>query len=209
MLHDCNYIVFDFETGGFTTANPVTQVALIVLNCKLEEVHRYTTYVKPYDDLELTQSALDFTHTTKAMLEEKGIDVKDMYNEVASIFKKYKEGKKKVVLIGHNAARFDMPFLHYIFKKFNDDVFKYAEECIIDTMTLSRLKWGHIEVNNHKLESACERAGIVLTDAHEAENDTEANADLFRYFAEGMRTGSNGVVGEGVKENEYEREFQF
>jgi len=209
MLHDCHYVVFDLETGGFKASqNPITQIAAIVLDSNLKEKERYSTYVKPYDNLALTEGALDYTKTTRKMLDEKGVDIKKVYQDFSDLLTKYKKGIKKVVLIGHNASRFDMPFIHYIFDKFKDDVFKYAEEFIFDTMAMSRLQWGHLEVSNHKLESACERAGIELSDAHEAMNDTEANAKLFKFFALQLRGGDNGIIGEPAAE-EFKREFQF
>ena len=55
------YLVMDTETGGLDPAqNPITSFAAVVLDFNtLKEVDRWETYVKPYNDLQITKESKD------------------------------------------------------------------------------------------------------------------------------------------------------
>lgn len=208
MKHEAIYIIYDFETGGFhANQNPATEVALIVLNNDLVELERYSTHIIPYKDLILTKSALDFTGKTEEMIRREGIEVNKVYSKIKEILIKHKGKYKKPILVGHNSSDFDINFLRYIFNIHDDSVDKYIESFMWDTLYISRAKWGHIEVDNHKLEGVCRRLNISLTDAHGAMNDTVATKEVFIHFMKEMRDQKIG--NNSVNQTEYKRKIQF
>lgn len=210
MQHRNYFFVYDFETGGFSgKKNPATQIAFIILDIEGKEVDRYTSYIKPYGQKEgliYTQSALDFTKTTMDKLNSQGRDLKEVYQKIASIFKQYSNKYQPLVLVGHNSDSFDIEFMETIFTLNGDKLSNYTiSKSSFDTMAFSRLKWGNVEVNDHKLINVAERAGVSLVDAHEAMNDTEATAEIFAFFIKCLRGG-------GVAEKSNKKEliqFQF
>jgi len=209
MKWETNYFIFDLETGGlWAHNNPIIQLAYIVLDSNLKEIDEYSTYIKPYDNLKLEPKALEITGITEQLLQEEGKDVKEVWNAFLLALKNHKVGRKKVVLVGHNAATFDKMFLDHLNTKFGTKMSTYVESMIFDTMTMSRLEWGNIEVSNHTLGDACERAGITLTDGHDALNDVRANVGLFKYFANKLR-GEGGTIQSVESAEKYERTFEF
>ena len=49
MKWENNFVVLDLETGGFSASkNPITEIAVIVLDINLNEILRYENYIKPY-----------------------------------------------------------------------------------------------------------------------------------------------------------------
>jgi len=205
MLHPCHYIVMDFETSGWTAKNnQAVSIAVVVLNQALEEVEVFSTYINYYDGKKIESSALAFNGVTIEQIES-GMDVLELYKLLKEIFKKYKCGRyAKPIMVGHNFIDFDLQFLEYIFSRVTitkdgvqipDSVHTYISSYIIDTMERSRELWGLEEVEDHKLPTTCKRAGIELFDAHNALNDTKANAELLKYF---IRRGRGGSAGETI-----------
>jgi len=210
MLHTAPFLVIDTETTGFHAhLNQIAELALVAVNYKMEITEEYCTYVQKYDNLKLEPKTMEFTGITEEEMES-GISADDLYKELVDKFKKYKKecGKyMKPILVFHNAS-FDIPFVDYIFTRKDDSLFKYVEKVVQDTIFLSRMKYGHIEVSNHKLESACEREGVELSDAHSALPDTIATAKLFIAYISNLRTGKSTGGGEETYSRE-KIEFQF
>lgn len=181
-MYECHYIVMDFETGGFSAEkNPITEVGLVALNHKFEKVQEWGSFVRPYNNLAVEKGALQATNLT---LEEimTGIDQKEAYQKISSIFKELKCSKfNKPHLAGHNFYRFDMPFLRYLFKLNNDDVDKYIDY-VWDTMRMAQYMWSTDSIPNYQLGTCCKRAGIELVEAHRALPDTVATSQLFSFF---------------------------
>lgn len=234
MLDNRNYFVYDYETGGFTPhTNPVIEIAIVVVNSTtLQKVERYENYIKPYDNLFVTSGALEANGIDMNEVMSKGISVEQFYKDFIALCKKYKEGRfGKPVLVGHNSASFDTPFFEYIVDKFeprtlfrdkekkvpllpyqyayNSKLYSYVERYQEDTMFYSRQKWGHIEVENHKLGTTAERCGVKLSDAHRAMNDTDATADIFIKKLKDLREISQNNNGKIEVTNSYIRKFQF
>lgn len=195
MKHDCHYVVFDLETGGFWSyLNPILEIALIIVDVTGKEVMRYENYIKPYNDkdgipLKVEEQALKANGIKMSEVMEKGISYQQLYKDLCDIFKKYKSGRKKCVLVGHNIASFDVNFLEFLFdlcearnKKGQSALFNYVEDYLEDTMWQSRKMWGHEDVDSHQLGDCCRRANIELYDAHRAMNDTLATLNLFLFF---------------------------
>lgn len=209
-------LCFDFETGGLDCKkNPITEFAGILLNgATLEEMVRYDNLVKPYDNSLIYEAkAAELTGITREMCEKQGIPLKQLVDDIISLFE---EGNSitgkfvKVILVAHNSP-FDIPFLIEIFRRAGKDLSKYVVGSFdsegnfipyqIDTIADCKRMWGDITESDTKftLEACCEKAGIQLYDAHRAINDTSSLADLYRYITTRMRTGGTEVsVQDGV-----------
>lgn len=184
-----DYIVFDFETGGFDPEkNPALEVALITIDGKtLKEKNRWETFIKPYDDLVIEQAALN-ANGLKMTDVNNGISKQELLKEFKSIFLMNNPTNvrmKRPILVGHNVP-FDMSFLHYIFRSDKKGLFNYISQVQIDTM-IEALRMFPNETS-HKLGDICALVGINLVDAHKAMNDTVATTDLFRHFTNKLRS---------------------
>lgn len=208
MLYPVNFIVIDCETGGLSAdKNPLTEIALVILDYQLNVIKEYETLIKPYGNLVIGREALE---VTKLTIEEinSGKEPKQVVTELIDIFKSLKVGKfSKPILVGHNLEKFDIKFISKLFEFHNKNVFDYVEEHMEDTMWISREKWGHEESGpDFKLTTCCNRAGIELVDAHRALPDTRSTAQLFVHLMKSLR-GEGQIV---KKEEKKVRElFRF
>lgn len=189
-MYECKYFVMDFETGGFTAdKNPITEIAVVLLNHRMEIEDRWSSFVYPYNDLRVDKGALEATNLTMAEIMT-GIDQREVYKKMSDWLKKSKCGRfSKPHLVGHNFYKFDMPFLRYLFKLNGDDVDGYIDY-IWDTMRMSQLIWSTDSILNYQLATCCKRAGVELVEAHRALPDTEATAGLFKF----LRSSSESTV---------------
>jgi DNA polymerase III alpha subunit (gram-positive type) len=215
-------VCLDFETGGLkATKNPITQVAVQSFRIDtLEEISRYTDYCQKYDDkLIYEQGALDYTHITMHDIDN-GVPVKQLVKNLCEEFEKANIAnnfRKKPILLGHNIA-FDISFLRQIFNHCKVDLGKYLHcqddeqgnsyPIFFDTMLMSQLKWADDPtMTSFKLEVCCEKAGIALYDAHDAQNDVSATKALFIYLTNHLRTGAG--VSEQSEQARFRSTFQF
>lgn len=188
-----NYLLFDCETGGLDwEKNPITEFAAIILEpYKLTEIARWSTFVKPYNNLVIDQESLKRTMVSMTDV-KRGMDIKDFQKGLKGFLKenqvktRFKDAGR-LVPVGHN-VKFDIGFCTYALALANISWNEFVYENHIDTETLSKMTWGLTGEEKLKLGFCCERAGIDLTDAHGAMNDTEATADLFRFFTKRLRS---------------------
>jgi DNA polymerase-3 subunit alpha (Gram-positive type) len=209
MLYPVNFIVSDLETGGFSAEkNPITEIALVVVDINLNIIQEYETLVKPYGDLVIEKQALE---VTKMDLNEinNGKDSKQVVLELIDIFKPLKAGKyTKPIFVGHNFEFFDLKFFIKLFEFHNKDLFDYIDKHVEDTMWISRKKWGHDNLNaDFKLTTCCNRAGVEHVQAHRALPDTKATAKLFINLMKSLRSEVNG--NKIVKEESVRDKFVF
>ncbi len=205
-----DYICFDLETGGLhADKNPITEIALIVYGCEnFEEKIKFETFIKPYDDLKLEQAALKHTGITEEMLVD-GVEINDLVDLLVDVFKAHTYGsarfKYKPVLVGHNIAKFDVPFLEYAFERQGLNLYDYIEHYHEDTLFLGRTKWVG-KMKKFNLGACCEAAGIELIDAHRAMNDVEANKKLHQFLLSTLRQSGKFIE---QKEKKSRTTFQF
>lgn len=201
-----NYIVHDCETGGLDyTLNPITQYAAIVLDgTTLKEIDRFETYVKPYNNLVIEQEAIIKTGLKMSNI-NKGLELRDFVKNLTDFYGQH-QGKAKykdagrLISVGHNIP-FDHRFLVYVMGLCKKDFWSLVYDHFMDTMLMSKMMWGIKGDEKLPLNLCCERAKIVLTDAHSAMNDVEATADLFRFFVKKLRSKR----GESATEEKAER----
>lgn len=204
-------IIFDWETGGLDcTKNPVTELAMIVLNgVTLEEILRYDDMIKPYNDnLVYQQEALDHSGITMVDLNNKGITIHELGENLLTVFKEANiHGSKtaRPILVAHNAD-FDRGFLQAVCKELKLDISKLVDgefdpwgnfvPHVIDSVDwakrLEATRTDH--TTKFKLGHCCQRAGVEYIDGHRAINDCTSLADLFRYYSARLSSGSSEVT---------------
>lgn len=193
-MQKANYIGFDCETGGYSAEkNPITQIAMVAIDGNtLQEIDRMEFYIQPYDDLYISQDALDATGLKLADI-KKGYDKKKavkLIKEFAAKVSPNRQVQHRPILFAHN-SKFDQKFLASIFERCNDDWTNYFNETIICTQQWSKAFTGaNVKLT---LGECCKRVGIELTDAHKAMNDTVAMVKLFIHYITILRGG--GKVG--------------
>ena len=210
-MKQSNFVVFDVETGGFDPAkNPVMEIALLAIDgTTLKEIKRWETLIKPYDDLEIAQRAVE-THGIKpAVAERDGMLLKDAVKYLAEWLDSVnpnKRGFNQASMVAHN-AEFDMKFLEDMFNRCNKNLWSHCRRVPICTMALSRM---YLEKpNSLKLGNVVETMGLNLANAHRAMNDVVVTAEYFVNLSNRMR--NNEVVSsKAVKKEKKQREtFQM
>lgn len=207
-MKKANYIILDCETGGFDNKkNPITQIALLEIDNNLKEINRFETYIKPYNDLEITSSALAVTGLKMTDINN-GVDFKEAVKLITLFFKENMPSKhpmNRPVIIGHNLD-FDIGFIEELFRLAKKDFSDIRNRNPIDTQTLMKMLMPNI--TSLALGKCCEEMGISLPDAHKAMNDVVATTDLFRAIVNRMKNSTS----KGVKQTEQiksRQTFQF
>lgn len=217
--------VFDVETGGLKAEeNPITNIAMAAFDTKKwKQINKFETFVKPYNDLEITKKALDYTMVDMKDINN-GIDVKEMVKIIIKFFKEVKSGRGdtgKPILAGHN-VQFDIGFLDYAFdfcgKNLRDHVaVNNGEITRIDTMNLAHLAWDGLlsssTNSSYSLSNCLKRVGVDLVEAHGAMNDVIATAKLLKFFRDKMRSESSEEVEVDTENTDgklrFDKSFQF
>lgn len=198
-------IILDCETGGLnpnieaTCSVSLTSISLL----DGTEISKYTSFIKPYGNLQYHQKAMDFTGITMVQL-MKGKDVKQVVADLIEEFKKahIAKGAVKPVLVGHNIG-FDIGFIQKMFDfckadyskllSCNLDGYGHYVPQSFDTMWLSRMKYNiDLAMQKYTLTACCEKNGIALTDAHDAANDVLSTKEMFLLYMNQLRNNSEG-----------------
>lgn len=207
MAHQINSVVcLDVETGGLSPIkNPICSVACISFNLfDGQEISRFETFVQPYADLKYEEAAMNYNGIKFTQLNS-GLPLKEVVKklceqfEIAHISKNH---RKKPLLMGHNIG-FDKGFLMKAFALCKTDISKYFDcnedhngEDIpktYDTQDLAKMKWGaDVSMAKYNLTACCEKAGVSLTDAHNAMNDVVSTKELYIHFMNTLRSNSIG-----------------
>ena len=107
MIVNAKLIVLDVETGGFSPSqNLLTQIGgIIVDSFNFEEISRFNYYIKPYDDnLYISKSASELTGITLEQCEKEGKTLKEVLDELCSLFKQAKVSYYLPIILGHNIS---------------------------------------------------------------------------------------------------------
>lgn len=213
----------DFETGGLNPKlNPATQVAYQAFELdSYKPILEFSSFIQPYNNLKLEDEAMKFTGITYQQLAN-GMDSKEIVDKLCEDFKVGNTSgshTKKPVLLGHNIG-FDIGFLCYLFNLYKVDIGKYLAcnknymgheiPASIDTILLAKQKWANDpKMTKFNLSACCQKAGIEITDAHNAMNDVKATKELFFYFTNTLRSGSSQGTTESTKHTRVRNHFQF
>ena len=208
-----NYIVFDCETGGLDPKeNPITQYAAIILDGKtLKEIDRFETFIKPYNDLKIDKVALEKTMVSMSDINS-GMSLKQFVKTITAWWESHRAKTKikemgRLVPVGQNVT-FDIGFINEaLHLEGAGDITDWLYPNFIDTFPLAKMTWGLTGDEKLNLGANCERAKIRLTDAHGAMNDTEATAELLRWFMKKMRAKKGGSDSESSEARVKGQEF--
>lgn len=219
-----NITILDCETGGLSKdENPITSIALLTVDSiKWKEINRFETFVKPYNDLEITQKALDYTMVTMKEINA-GIDHKELVKILIEYFKSVRVNtRRRTIIAGHNVA-FDIGFIKELFrlnkKELSDYVMQNNGEILsYDTMKLAELKWDGVlkstDNQSYSLTNICKKLNIELTDAHGAMADVLATSKALKKLRNGLRSEGEVEIEEDEEDNNegklrYDKNFQF
>lgn len=200
-----NFVVFDIETGGLSSEkNPILEIAACSFDIELNDIDEYESgIINVPEGKEITEGALKANGITREQI-AKGRDPKEVVDEFYKYLGSLKKGNSKVVLVGQNIDKFDIPFICTFFNDYGKDISQVVN---ID-FTIDTMRWGHVkypELTNYKLGTLCEENKVELVNAHRAMNDTLATKELAKVFIRSLRSESN------VKEKEvkYRKSFEF
>lgn len=180
------------------------------------------SFISDEEPMAYEQKALEYSGITMSMLNKMGVDVTEVAKDVIEFAKRntLSEGKQtKPVIIGQNIT-FDIGFLQQIInyggkelvKEFSkvfagqNDFYGNFQPKYIDTIDLARLTFANDpEVNSYKLELICERLGIEIDDAHDADADVTATLNVVIVSSNRMRNGSGENYGANMQTQEKSR----
>lgn len=187
-------IVLDCETGGFDcNEHPITEIAYSVYDWKKYAlIESYQSFIKPYNDLTITDEALNASNVTMKQINS-GISDTELMKQLITTFTKYKMGHDLPVIVGHNTG-FDMGFLESLFNYRNKNLYDFISRVTYDTCIMMKDYEGGVknaDKQRYKLGICCERLGIKLKSAHGAAADVAATADLFKILMNKMRSNSS------------------
>lgn len=158
--------------------------------------------------MDYEDAAMNYTAITMDMLREKGGGLAEVAKDALDFIAAgtiSKGAQYKPFFLGQNIA-FDIGFFQQMMnyagltKEFEktvagaQDFYGNFQPHYIDTITLARLALaGDRTMVSYKLELLCERLGIELSDAHDAEADVTATLNVALVLAGRMRTGAGAA----------------
>jgi DNA polymerase III epsilon subunit family exonuclease len=164
------YAVFDCETTGTKfDVDEVVSVAVVRLDPDGMETVRFVRLVRPSRPIPAEATAVH------------GISDDDVFSapRLAEIAWELLDLLDGAIFVGHN-ARFDLGMLQHGFARAEIEYCPLGVACTLDAFRLLEPL-----AENHRLQSICERHGIVLGEAHEALSDVLATAALLRVLLDG------------------------
>ena len=165
---DDTFVVFDLETTGLCTTPVAGEMdgiieigAYKVIDGEIRE--KFSTFVNPERAVPLEDRIVELTGITQEM-----VNSAPSYKDVLPDFVKFADGS---VLVGHNAAGFDIKFIDFYCRELGYDV----SSRVIDTLFLSQKL---LRLSNNKLNTVAEHFGVTFNH-HRAEDDALATAKIF------------------------------
>lgn len=216
-----SYIVFDFETGGLDcNTNAITELAGIAIEGDgLKEIGRMNRLVSPYYKV-YDKKALELTGISMDLLKNEGVELKVVAEEFLQLMEKsvlHNKQNCKTILVGHNVL-FDISFLHELLSTIGDssklmekyldgqkDKWGHYQPRYIDTMNLSKQKWGCVEMKDWKLETCLNKGGVELIDGHRSINDVMGTKELFVEMCLRLRSSGGGEEVSKIRTRDYFR----
>ena len=161
------YVVFDIETTGLDYLKDRI-IELGALRIKDDVViGEFNKLINP--GIEIPEIVSAINNITNEMVENE-----DYPGVVLSQFAAFIKGVD--FLLGHNAIRFDYPFLKAEFKR---NFVKTENYLVKDTLRIARIKLRR-ELRSYTLKNLTAYYGIVNQDAHRALSDVYATYELYK-----------------------------
>lgn len=188
-------IFFDLETGGMSgKTHAITQYASVVVDTDFNVLEELEIKIK-FKEENADPKALEVNHYDRAVWAEQAISPKDARKRILQQFNKYKDktnlsartGKtyKVAQLAGHNAHKFDRPFLGDWWERLGNPTWCPADWRVLDTQMLAHW-YCHVhgtEPENMKLETLCDFFDIkVEGPAHDALVDVRMTIELAKHL---------------------------
>lgn len=213
-----NIVVTDVETGGGESkVHQITQICMRCIDPKtFKTLARYSAYIKPYASKEIDEKILAKTRVTMSDIMN-GKEASVVLKEVIAFLKAANPTSRpssKPIICGHNIT-FDLDFIEEFFLVHKKDLYEIIDKIRIDTLGLSMLFFRDIlddESSSLKLEVCCERLGIVLDGAHDAEADVDATTELLKKITLSMHPQvdkEKSILESKAEENDYRKTFSF
>ncbi len=159
------YAVFDCETTGTdVTEDEIVSLALIRLDRHGREESRYTVLVRPSRPIPAEATAVHG-------ISDGDVEQAPRFAQVAA---ELLARLGDAVFVAHNAS-FDLGMLHHALAREGIEYRPGATACTLEAFRLLEPL-----AENHRLQTICDRRGVVLADAHDAMSDVCATAALLR-----------------------------
>jgi DNA polymerase III epsilon subunit family exonuclease len=159
------YAVFDCETTGTdVTVDEIVSLALIRLDRDGREESRYTVLVRPSRPIPAEATAVHG-------ISDEDVAQAPLFDQIAS---ELVARLGDAVFVAHNAS-FDLGMLRHAFEREAVAFRPAAVACTLEAFRLLEPR-----ADNHRLQSICDRRGVVLDDAHDAMSDVCATVALLR-----------------------------
>jgi len=183
-------VFIDIETSGLNRfKHAIIQIGAVAVDHNLEAIDAFDRRIK-FKEENADPAALIINGYDRDLWDKEGVKPKDAANDFAKFLREYadvdlvsKRGKPYTVaqLAGHNADRFDGPFLQEWYKRL--DQFLPASYRLL--CTYQRAMWYFLERQitapaDFKLTTLCEYFDIPLDNAHDALHDVRATLELYR-----------------------------
>jgi DNA polymerase III epsilon subunit family exonuclease len=180
-----NMVVFDLETTGLSPANDeIIQIAALrMIQGQIIEEDFFFSYVKP--ERPIPSFITSYTGVT-----ERDVAKAPPPKRALSDFSVY---CKDSLLVAHNGARFDVPFVMRACEK---NSMKTRETHSIDSMHLSWDLWGRAKGVSHSLDNVIARLGVSQCDIrrHDARGDVLVTARCIQKMVAQIKEQSREVA---------------
>lgn len=164
------FAVVDLETtGNNKNKDSIIQLSIVIVQ-NLKIIDQYTTFLS--DETELTPFIKELTNIETSMLED-APKFKDIAPRVAGLL----DG---CIFTAHN-VEFDFGFLQAAFKACGID---YQPNHLLDTVELSKIFLPRLE--RFQLNEIAQALGLELSNAHRADEDAKATAELLLHLLQKM-----------------------
>lgn len=209
-----NFAVLDCETGGFKEdENPITQIAISIIEpTKFAILEKYETFIKPYEGLIITTSAINASKVSMSEINE-GMDYKNVLADMIKLFQRHTSkgsNPQRPIIVGHN-TQFDIRFIKKLFSYGSKELFDFVDPFFYDTLRMIKDYETNVKGSNNlvnKLEIVCARYGIELKGAHGAAQDVEATQAIFTLLMKRFR-GTKGEKTTITKQEEIIKSRKF
>lgn len=164
---DCEYVVFDIETTGFSPLNDkIIEIGAVkIRNSKI--VDKYSQLINPI--ISIPEKIVEITGIDNNMVKDKP--------ELVEIFDDFISFIGDSVLVAHNAS-FDMSFIKTKGSELGYDI----KNSVLDTLQLSRNIFR--DLKSHKLKALAKHLGVSLENHHRAVDDSMATSEILLKFTD-------------------------
>ena len=166
-----NIVCFDVETTGFSfTEDYIIQLAMIKLDKNLEQIDTKNWYIKPCRNYNITQGAFDAHGLTKEFINEHGVNLKDIAQEILDFV-------EDSDYLTYNGNTFDIRFIYKDLEMIGYS-FPIEDKVCYDAFALYK------KYHPCTLSTVYKQyTGKDLEGAHDAFTDVKATIEVFKGLA--------------------------